>query len=167
MLTSQEYAFLESLFLQYGRRIRGHCLRLTGSPDQADECTQMTFLAASEQASRLMSHPNPAGWLYVTALNMVRRLRRNGARAAAQADIDDPVVEPMLATAAGEDRLDTGLDVARALERLDERDRRLYRAIFVQGMDYAGIAREELTTEAAVKMRALRLRRRLKKMLEN
>lgn len=166
MLTSQEYAFLESLFREYGTRLRGHCLRLTASPDLADECVQMTFLAAAEHAGRLLAHPNPAGWLYVTALHMVRRTHRTTARAARSVAIDDPETEPFLSVPSGQDTLDTGMDVVRALSGLGEKDRTLYRRIFEQGMDYAWIAREENTTEAAVKMRAMRLRRKVKKLLE-
>ena len=167
MLTSDEYAFLEDLFQQYGGRIRGHCLRLTSSLDSADECTQMTFLAAAEQAGRLMAHPNPAGWLYVTALHMVRRLRGAGAKAAARMDIEDPAVDALTASPSGEDRMETSLDVSHALTLLGDEERRLYRRIFEQGMDYARIAREDSTTEAAVKMRAMRLRKRMKKILED
>ena len=160
MLTSDEYAFLEALFQQYGGRIHGHCLRLTSSRDSADECTQMTFLAAAEQACHLMTHPNPAGWLYVTAVHMVKRLRSAGAKAAVRMDIEDPAVEALAASPSGEDRMETSLDVSHALARLGERERHLYRRIFEQEMDYARIAHEDNTTEAAVKMRALRLRKR-------
>lgn len=166
MLTSEEQSFLDQLFRQYGSRLRGHCLRLTASPDQADESVQMTFLAATERAASLMVHPNPAGWLYVTALHMVRRLRRTAARAAGQVSTDGLESDLALSTSAGEDRMDTGIDVRAALEQLDGRDQRLYRMIFEQDLDYARIAEQEQTTEAAVKMRAMRLRRKVKKLLE-
>ncbi len=166
MLTNEEQSFLDQMFRQYGPRLRGHCLRLTASPDQADESVQMTFLAATERVASLMVHPNPAGWLYVTALHMVRRLRRTAMRAAGQVSTDGLESDLSLSTSAGEDRMDTGIDVRAALEQLDGKDRKLYQMIFEQDMDYARIAEEEQTTEAAVKMRAMRMRRKVKKLLE-
>jgi transposase-like protein len=58
--------------------------------------------------------------------------------------------------------MDTGIDVRAALEQLDGKDRKLYQMILSK-YGLRSYAEEEQTTEAAVKMRAMRMRRKVKK----
>ncbi len=167
MRTPTEQAFLDALFRQYAARLRGHCLRLTASADQADECVQMVFLAAVERAAQLMLHPNPGGWLYVTAVHMVRRLRRQAAQTAGEIPYDQVRDVSPVSAATLVERMEIGIDVRAALAQMSEQERRLYQAVFEQGWDYAHVAAAEGTTVAAIKMRALRWRRKMKKKLES
>lgn len=45
--------------------------------DFAEDCTQNTFLEAQKQISKLRTHPNIEGWLYVTARNLINNSFRN------------------------------------------------------------------------------------------
>lgn len=45
--------------------------------DFVEECTQQTFLEARKQISKLINHPNPQGWLFTTARNLINNSYRN------------------------------------------------------------------------------------------
>ena len=56
--------------------LRKYILYLTnGDIHTADEILQKTYLLAKEKQDKLLSHPNPAGWLSVTAQNLCRQHR--------------------------------------------------------------------------------------------
>ncbi len=97
---------------------------------------------------------------------MVRRLRRLAAQTAGEIPYStwDPAGEPIAPAVV--ERMEIGIDVRAALAQMSEAERRLYQAVFERGWDYARVAAAEGTTPAAVKMRAMRLRRKMKKKLD-
>jgi RNA polymerase sigma-70 factor, ECF subfamily len=72
---------LTMLFERHGRELFGYCARRVG-PDVAEDIVAAVFLVAFEQRKRF--DPDRAGalpWLYGIATNLLRRHRRDEARA--------------------------------------------------------------------------------------
>lgn len=60
--------------------------RLTASPDAAEDVVQEVFLLAWRKHDVLARHPDPRGWLYLAARNVVQHHRRTLARRSALAE---------------------------------------------------------------------------------
>src|SRR5687767_11067597 len=69
-------ARLELLFSRYNREVRRYIGRHLTSQADVDDCTQETFLSMWRQESRGNLLDDPRGYLFTTALNAVRALRR-------------------------------------------------------------------------------------------
>src|SRR5215208_4290938 len=59
----------EQLFEEFGDRVYGIALRITGSPADAEDATQEAFLSAFRAWPRFRSEASPATWLYRIAVN--------------------------------------------------------------------------------------------------
>ena len=69
----------EQLYRRYAGRINGLCLRMTGKPDIAEECTQDAFVQAWRNLGRFEGRSAFATWLHRIAVNEVlARSRRRG-----------------------------------------------------------------------------------------
>lgn len=69
-----ESAF-EALVTRHGPMVRGVCLRLLGSPHDADDAFQATFLVLVQKANRLRDADHLGPWLYGVATRVATRAR--------------------------------------------------------------------------------------------
>jgi RNA polymerase sigma-70 factor (ECF subfamily) len=67
---------LEGLVAEYGDRVYAITLRITGSPEEAEDATQDTFLSAFRNRDRFRSESNVGSWLYRIAINAALQIVR-------------------------------------------------------------------------------------------
>ncbi len=139
----------EDLVRTFQDRLYAFALRLTASPQDAEESTQDTFVRAYRALRRYpndrIEHLRLRPWLYQIALNVVRnRVRR---AVLPQVDLDEPTTggrlasdtqdeQPERAMLAGETRL----QLETAMARLPERYAAAVVLRHVQGLSYAEAA---------------------------
>lgn len=139
MRSGDERAF-ETLFSRHYPRVYGVALRITGSPEDAEEIALDAFVRLHRRG--LDDDANVAGWLYrvVTndALNAVRsRRRRHGwLHRFARAEPSRPAEADPFDLVAGRD---DARSVRAALERLPERQRAAL-ALRAEGLSYVEVA---------------------------
>ncbi len=88
---------------------------IVGDRGIAEDLMQEAFVRALERWDRVLQHPDPTGYLYRTALNLVRQRRRRVLRAHSA----EPQIAPTDAFAGVDDRE----DLFAALRRLTPRQR--------------------------------------------
>ena len=66
----------EGLYRQHSGRVYGLCLRLTGDPAGAEDCTQETFINAWRALHRFEARSSLRTWLHRIAVNVVMKKRR-------------------------------------------------------------------------------------------
>jgi RNA polymerase sigma-70 factor (ECF subfamily) len=145
-------------------------LRLFGLGDAADDLVQEVFLTAMEKCESLFPHPDIRRWLFATASYKARnyaRKRIKEKRRAAQdlklageERIPDPSAEIAL-----EKILDEEIDledmIRRVKDGLTEPDRRLYALAYEGKASPASLSEVYGISEAAMRMRISRLRKRV------
>jgi RNA polymerase sigma-70 factor (ECF subfamily) len=133
----------DALLETHGRALFAYLWRLLGSPAEAEDCYQETWLRAFRAYPRLrrQGHPNPAGWLYRIATNTARTSQRRLARARARTlPLDDDRLiarEPGPADLA--DQAETLRRVARAVEALPHQQRAALILRKYQALSYAEV----------------------------
>ena len=156
------------LVRRYQGQVYGLMLRLTGSPDEAAELAQDTFLRAYEHIGMLGSGQRFFSWLYALGLNLGRdRLRRKG-RSPVQANQE--YVERWATLAPGpEDILGAacaGAALARSLGRLETQEREMLILRYRDEMPFAELALIFGLSGGAAKMRVRRSLDRLRQIME-
>ncbi len=107
----------EAIYRAHLGQIYGLCLRLTGQPALAEDCTQECFIAAWRALPSFEGRSRLATWLHRIAVNTVltQRRRRPGDALREAGTLDDATLElPDGAEASGT------LDVEAAMERLPQ-----------------------------------------------
>jgi len=97
-------------------RLFGTLALVTADRVEAEELMQEAFVRVWERWDRVVRHPDPVGYLYRTAFNLVRQRRRRLRRAALRRVEAAPSIDPFAA-------VDDLVDVAEALRALTERQR--------------------------------------------
>ena len=97
-------------------RLFGTLAMVTGNRLESEELMQEAFVRVWERWDRVSVHPEPVGYLYRTAFNLIRQRRRALARAAARGSTIDSAPDPF-------DRADDLADVAAAMRSLTVRQR--------------------------------------------
>jgi RNA polymerase sigma factor (sigma-70 family) len=97
-------------------RLFGTLAMVTGDRGEAEELMQEAFVRVWERWERVSVHPDPVGYLYRTAFNLVRQRRRRLRRAALRRIDPPPVVDAF-------GQVDDLTDVAEALRSLTVRQR--------------------------------------------
>ncbi|MEJ2538607.1 MAG: sigma-70 family RNA polymerase sigma factor [Gemmatimonadota bacterium] len=158
-------------------------LRLTGSPDRAEDLVQETFLRAYRAWERYERGTRARSWLFTIARNVflrqeergkrhddiVRQETRGGLGGGAGRDID--VVNPVWVSTMGRDPegefFDSIVDdeVLRAVDGLPEEFRTPLVLSDVEGLSYQEIAELMSVPVGTVKSRLFRARRRLQQEL--
>lgn len=119
-----------AIYERYARELYWHALRLTGSPDDADDMIQEAFARAFAALPGTTGKMNARAWLYRIVTNVCYDLLRQRARAAARclpqeaaAAIPDrdPIGDPEEWVMRGEARSEVG----RILDRMHDRSRAL------------------------------------------
>ena len=153
-----------ALYDRYQALVYRFCLRRTADWGRAEDLTSAVFLEAWRKRQRIRLHDGWLGpWLMGVATNVVRNDRRSIHRyASVLARIPPLQPETDFAGDVGE-RLDAAVRAAELLERIRSLPRREQEVVALhwEGFSTAEIAAALRTTEAAVRSRMLRARRRL------
>lgn len=144
---------------QHEHELYGWLLKQSGSPMDADDLLQETFLRAIRQQGKFCAIENARAWLFDVARHLVidrgRRLR--------------PLLPLSDELAIQQGELDAVDSLAgclpRVLEKLAQADRDILRHCDLEGMKQADYAARSGLTLAAAKSRLLRARDRLRQQL--
>ena len=168
MTESKEKIDAEWLLAQMGW-VRRLALHLVGDESIADDVAQETWLAAHERAPAAPPLARMRGWLRTVAVNFARRRRRDERvhrfheLAAAEANRDTRT-----ASGPGEEvaRMRMQRRLADAILELPEHYRTAVILRYLDGLDYARIARRQEISEAAARQRVSRGLRSLRGALD-
>ncbi len=150
---------------RYHRRVFAVCLQVLGSPSEAEDATQETFVKLARGADTFRGDAKLSTWLYRVAHNVCTDHVRYDARRPSTpvAEIADLHEAPTEAdSTAG---TDTAMSVRAALAQLDEAHRRVLLLVGVEGLSYAEAAEATGTAIGTVKSRVSRARVRLAELL--
>ena len=127
----------EALYREHVGGVFGLCLRLTGSRELAEDCTQETFLAAWRALPKFEARSTLGTWLHRIAVNTIlARHRGLAARCEAVADTHD---EDCLNRHRGGDTAPP-LDLERAIAALPDGARHVLVLVGIYGYDHAEAA---------------------------
>jgi len=136
-------ANFEELFRRHYATVYGVLLRITGSPEEAEDLAQDVFLRLHERFESLDLDDNPGGWLYRvasnTGFNAVRARKRGQSRLLRWMRLEWPARTIAPSAAEEVDRQSDAEMVRQALARLSERDRTVL-ILRYSGVSYAEIA---------------------------
>ena len=159
----------ENLYQENYGRVYNYIYGMTKNPSLAEDLTQEVFLIAFRKGSRFLKHENPAAFLYRTARLKTYEAMRDGAEHRTVALTNELVSDdPDLLTAilAEEDRnIDEREYVPQVMEQLNQEQRELYRCYYLEKKSMRQIAQEKDIKEAALKMRYVRLRKKVRKII--
>ena len=150
-------------------RHAGACLRfagrMLGDAADAEDATQEALLRAYSALGRYDATTPFRTWLFTILLNRCRTALARRGRWDRRLVRD----ETLVAKAPGEDEAgarDWGEEIARALCRLDERQREAFLLKHVEQLDYEAMATMTGASVPALKMRVKRACERLRELLE-
>jgi RNA polymerase sigma factor (sigma-70 family) len=155
----------EDLFNEHHRRIYVYCLRQLGSPEEAEDAVQATYLNACRSLNDGFEPEAAQAWLYKVAHNVcLTRQRSSYRRARVERPEDLQAVQDFVAApeAPGDELF--GLD--EALAALPEQQRQAILLREWQGLSYREVATTLGLTQAAVETLIFRARRSLASALE-
>lgn len=144
-----------------------------------EDCFQDIFILAFINREKLKTHPNPLGWLYVTASNVAYDARRRNQKHAQLTVSFNDVMEDVMEYL-GEDGVenyiaelhsDTLEDTEdnrkkRVLDELCDKEKELYRLKYVEKKDNRYLAEYYSTTEGCIRARLSQLRKHVRKIVE-
>jgi RNA polymerase sigma factor (sigma-70 family) len=155
----------EDLFNEHHRRIYFYCLRQLGSPEEAEDAVQATYLNACRSLMDGFEPEAAQAWLFKVAHNVcLTRQRSSYRRARVERPEDLQAVQDVVAApeAPGDELF--GLD--EALADLPEQQRHAILLREWQGLSYREVATKLGITQAAVETLIFRARRSLASALE-
>lgn len=133
-----------------------------GDPDIAADAAQAAWAIAWKRLDSLRDPARLRPWLMSVAANEARQIvRRQGRRRVREIVVDE------IPGASPDASLVARLDLARALERIDPRDRTMLAMRYAVGLDSKEIAREVGMTPTAVRSRLARAIARLREELDD
>lgn len=160
MLTAQELEFLHSLYTNHKRPIYTYIWHLTEHSPDTEDIVSEVFLIACEKCSRLMSHPNPVGFLYITARNKVAEYKRHFKK---DTVLMNRISERIPATESYV--METGgygsFSGNRIPEILDPGEYMLFKSRYIEKLSAKEIAKRDGISEASVYTRISRLKAKL------
>ena len=148
--------FIDQLFLAHYRSLLKFAVWRLGDAAAADDAVQETFNTACRKVADLRGYPDPLKWLYRTLSNHISHLFRERQRAETAENM-----EQHLPPYAPEQSIEEYFP-----REMSEVDRRIMLMFYADRYQISEIARELGLSEAAVKKRLERLRKRLKDLSE-
>lgn len=148
------------------------CFSFLNDEEDARDVTQEVFLLLGEKAKEL-ENINIRAWLYSTAKNRIMETRREKIKHSRYISLDegghmiaDPTAEAFLDDFRGitDDEVFSAKD--KLISKLSPDERALYEKIYERKLARKEIAQELQISEGAVNMRAFRLRRKIKGLVE-
>jgi RNA polymerase sigma factor (sigma-70 family) len=155
----------EELFNEHHRRIYLYCLRQLGSPEEAEDAVQATYLNACRSLKDGFEPEAAQAWLFKVAHNVcLTRQRSSYRRARVERPHDLQAVQDVVA--APEIPGDELFGLDEALADLPDQQRHAILLREWQGLSYREVAAELGLTQAAVETLIFRARRSLASSLE-
>jgi RNA polymerase sigma factor (sigma-70 family) len=155
----------EELFNEHHRRIYLYCLRQLGSPEEAEDAVQATYLNACRSLKDGFEPEAAQAWLFKVAHNVcLTRKRSSYRRARVERAHDLQAVQDVVAAPELQGDELFGLD--EALADLPDQQRHAILLREWQGLSYREVAAELGLTQAAVEALIFRARRSLASSLE-
>jgi RNA polymerase sigma-70 factor (ECF subfamily) len=162
----------EHVYERFSGMVYNLALRLSGSPDRAQDLTQEVFLRIYRHLARFRGRSSLKTWVYRICLNHCRsRLGRRRLRLESLGDSEDgrSVVEPVDPARGPEDLAladETGRRIASALSRVPGTFREALVLRDLEGLSYREIASVLGVRIGTVRSRIARGRDQLRKVLE-
>lgn len=155
----KDAAFRE-LFSRYERKVYMFCLRLTGSPDDANDIFQETFTKFYRQSQKEDEHvSNILAYLLTSARNTFLNTRRNKIY---WTPFEDEQIADRAPMYEREELLNM---ISSALELLDVPYREAFILRFYQGLSYRQIAEITGDSVSSLKVRVMRAKDQVKEIL--
>jgi RNA polymerase sigma-70 factor (ECF subfamily) len=155
----------EDLFHEHSRRIYAYCLRQLGSPEEAEDALQATYLNACRSLLSGFEPEVAQAWLFKVAQNVcLTRRRSSWRRRKVERPEDFQEIQDFIAapTPSGDELL--GIDDA--LASLPEQQRRAILLREWQGLSYREVAEKMGLSQGAVETLIFRARRSLAAALD-
>jgi RNA polymerase sigma factor (sigma-70 family) len=160
-----EAAAAQALYERHAARIHGYCLHQLGSPEEAEDALQTTFLNAFRALRKGVVPEAELAWLFKIAENVcLSRRRSSWRRGRIESPADFDAVEAVVP--APQSRRDELIGIEDALGRMPEQQRRAILLREWQGLSYREIAAELEVSQSAVETLIFRARRALANGLE-
>lgn len=164
MSNAKAEQFFEELYKKEYDDIIRFVRRLVNDNRGIEDITQETFLEAYRKRKKLMDHPNPKGWLYITARNKWMKWAEKQRKYLL--DYDSHAEGPV-----GDDKNRTDdyymAEVMYSVkETLTEKDFRILRNYYEYGYSSKEMAKYLGVTENCFKVRVARMKAKLKKNID-
>jgi RNA polymerase sigma-70 factor (ECF subfamily) len=155
----------EELFNEHSGRIYAYCLRQLGSPEEAEDAVQATYLNACRSLLSGFEPELAQAWLFKVAHNVcLTRQRSTWRRRRVESPGDIQEIEELIASP--HDHEDELFGIDDALASLPEQQRRAILLREWHGLSYREVAAEMGITQGAVETLIFRARRGLAAALE-
>ena len=151
-----QHALTEDLFAAYSQRVYAYCLRILGSPEEAEDALQETYCNAWASLRRGCKPRDPRAWLFAIAHNACGSLLRVRARMACERP--HPAEEIDSAFARAEPDRDRLIGLGRAIDSLPHKQRRALLLREWRGLSYGEVAAELGVSLAATETLIFRAR---------
>jgi RNA polymerase sigma-70 factor, ECF subfamily len=153
------------LFSRYSAGVYRYCLGRLGSPEEAEDALQLTYLNAWRSLKRGFEPREPRPWLFQIAANVCATSLRSKLRGT-RLELRDPSALDELA-GSGEPGNEELLGLSQALRDLPSRQRRAMVLRDWHGLSYDEIAAEMAVSDAAVETLLFRARNKVATTLAN
>ena len=158
-----DHAAFEQLVNRHQRMIYALAHRMTGSPTEADDLAQETFIAAWAQIKGFRGAARFSSWLHRIAVNCCLNSRKGAVR---REEVHQEWERQGLSARAGaDDKL--ALAVQAALLKLHPKQRAAIILTTYEGLSHAEAARALSCSETTVSWRIFAARRKLKRLLQS
>src|SRR5919108_4222346 len=155
----------EDLFNEYSPRIYAYCLRQLGSPEEAEDALQATYLNACRSLLSGFEPEAAQAWLFKVAQNVCLTRQRSSWRRR-RVERPEDLQEMQDSIPAREGAGDELMGIDAALAALPEQQRRAILLREWQGLSYREVAAEMEISQSAVETLIFRARRSLAAALE-
>jgi RNA polymerase sigma-70 factor (ECF subfamily) len=155
----------EELFTEHSRRIYAYCLRQLGSPEEADDAVQATYLNACRSLQSGFEPDVAQAWLFKVAHNVCLTKQRSAWRRR-RVESPEDIQEMEEFIPSPHEPGDELLGIDEALAALPHQQQRAILLREWQGLSYREVAAEMEITQAAVETLIFRARRSLAAALE-
>jgi RNA polymerase sigma factor (sigma-70 family) len=152
----------ERLYRKHVRDVYAFSLGILGSPEDAEDVTQTTFMNAYRALARGDAIANPRAWLLKIAHNVCRQRFRTAARRPQEVELAYELAE----TFTEEDQPPAADEIRAALRHLAFNQRTVLVLREIEGLSYAEIADAMAVSTSAVETLLFRARRSLREQLE-
>lgn len=124
----------EALYRNHKGKIYALCLRMTGSPDKAEDCLQEAFVKAWRSLASFEGRSAFGTWLHRIAVNQVLSMQRKESRRPGFVELVEERMEQHEAeTAPRESSIGLGMDLEQAIGTLPEGARNVFVLFAVHG----------------------------------
>lgn len=143
--------------------------------NDVEDCFQDLFVLAFIHREKLSRHPNPVGWLFVTARNLAYdAFRKNKKNEKHTVSFEDAIeifgtneMEAIILEDGTVLREEPPLQKEKILEELSCREKKLYQLKYIEKKDTKYLAQYFSTTEGCIRAWLSQMRKHIRKIVEN